>query len=239
MPDYTSEEWYVKGFEDYVTEAPMIDIPIVKNGDGYSLELSDRVWKIITDEKQFFYQVTDDGLKYLGMDYAGKTDENGHPMITTDGTWISIGGQPIFYEPSKTRETEKGSVFTGISKAILNGETEVLLYIEWEPVSSDSEGALTGTVIGYDELNNDNAFMSKGMSQFETGQTLDFLFDYYDEEGKVIKTEKAGSTYRIIAPDNITVKDESLGSCTLKHGLVLTDVYQRVFQSEMVETVID
>lgn len=239
MPDYTSEEWYVKGFEDYVTEAPMIDIPIVKNGDGYSLELSDRVWKIITDEKQFFYQVTDDGLKYLGMDYAGKTDENGHPMITTDGTWISIGGQPIFYEPSKTRETEKGSVFTGISKAILNGETEVLLYIEWEPVSSDSDGALTGTVIGYDELNNDNAFMSKGMSQFETGQTLDFLFDYYDEEGKVIKTEKAGSTYRIIAPDNITVKDESLGSCTLKHGLVLTDVYQRVFQSEMVETVID
>ena len=238
-PDYTVEPWYVKGFEDYVTEAPLIDIPIRPNGDGYSLELSDKIWKIIADEKQVFYEVTGDGLKYLGMDYAGKTDEDGHPMISTDGTWISIGGQPIFYEPGEIRETENGTIFTGISKAMLNGKTEIILQIEWSPVTKDSDTQPVGRVVGYREADNELGYMLKGLSQFETGETLDFLFDYYDEEGKLIETKTSGSTYRVIAPDDITVSDEPLGQCTLKHGIILTDVYQRVFQSEMVETVID
>ena len=238
-PDYTEEKWYIKGFEDYVTEAPLIDIPIHQNGDGYSLELSDKVWNIVADAKQFFYEETEDGLKYLGMDYAGMTDEQDHPMISTDGTWISLGGHPIYYEPSNVRESEEGVIYTGISKAILNGKTEVILYIEWDPVKEDSTEHLTGKVIGYDEADNENAFMSKGHSQFETGETLDFLFDYFDEEGKLIETKTSGSTYRIVAPDNMTVSDEKLGSCVLKHGILLTDVYQRKFQSEMVETVID
>ena len=237
--DYTNEEWYVKGFEDYVVTPPLIDIPIVKNGDGYSVELSDRVWKIIADEKQFFYEVTDQGLKYLGMDYVGKLDENEHPMISTDGTWVSIGGQPIYYEPTASREGENGTIFTGISKAMLNKKTEIILQIEWNPVSSDSDTPVTGNIVGYEEADEENAFMSKGLLQLKTGDTLDFLFDYYDEEGKLIETKTSGKTYRVIAPDKTDVTDAPLGKCTLRHGLLLTDVYQRNFQSEMVETVIE
>ncbi|MBR3346797.1 MAG: hypothetical protein IKG37_06925, partial [Solobacterium sp.] len=237
--DYTNEEWYVKGFEDYVVTPPLIDIPIVKNGDGYSVELSDRVWKIIADEKQFFYEVTDQGLKYLGMDYVGKLDENEHPMISTDGTWVSIGGQPIYYEPTASREGENGTIFTGISKAMLNKKTEIILQIEWNPVSSDSDTPVTGNIVGYEEADEENAFMSKGLLQLKTGDTLDFLFDYYDEEGKLIETKTSGKTYRVIAPDKADVTDAPLGKCTLRHGLLLTDVYQRNFQSEMVETVIE
>jgi hypothetical protein len=40
---------------------------------------------------QFYYKVMDDGtLMYLGKDYSGRDDDNGHPMITTDGTWIML-----------------------------------------------------------------------------------------------------------------------------------------------------
>ena len=78
--------------------------------------------------------------------------------------------------------------------------------------------------------------MEKGMRTLEPGETLDFLFDFYDEEGKLIKTETSGSTYRVIKPENVTVSDQSLGKCTLQHGIVLTDAYQRKFQTQMVET---
>ena len=233
--DYTKEEWYKTGFENYVTTAPMIDIPIYENGNGYSLTLSDKVWDIVLDAKQFYYQETDDGLKYLGMDYVGETDASGHPMITTDGTWIFLDNYPIYYEAAKVRESDKGTVYTGISKAKLNGTDEVILYIEWEPAAEGTSPA-KGRITGYDLAENDNAFMEKGTQKFQPGDTLEFLFDYYDLEGNIIETKTDGRTYRVITSDNIPVVDQKLSQCTLMHGIILTDAYQRQFQTEMVET---
>ena len=236
--DYTDQEWYKPGFEDYVTTPPIIEIPIRKNGEGYSLELSDSVWAIISDERQFYCQETEDGLRYLGSDYAGMTDEEGHLMITTDGTWISIDGHPVFYEPTGLRTDRNGDVFTGYTRAVLNGKTDVILYIEWAPTSDDSAPA-EGYIIGYDEADNDNAFMEKGHSELEAGETLDFLFDYYDEEGNSLGSKTAFRTYRVNDPGNVKVTDDPLGKCTLRHGVILTDVYQRKFQTQLVETVIE
>ncbi len=238
MMDYTQEEWYKPGFEDYVTTPPIIEIPIIQNGEGFSLELSDSVWAIISDERQFYYQESEDGLRYLGSDYAGMTDENGHLMITTDGTWISVDGHPVFYEPTGLRSDENGDIYTGYTKAILNGDTEVLLYIEWAP-SDDDNAPAEGYIIGYDEADNENAFMEKGHSELEAGETLDFLFDYYDEEGNSLGSKTAFRRYRISDPANVKVTDGPLGKCTLHHGVLLTDVYQRKFQSAMVVTEIE
>lgn len=238
LVDYTEKEWYKPGFEDYVTTPPIIEIPIHENGEGFSLELSDSVWAIISDERQFYYQECEEGLRYLGSDYAGMTDENGHLMITTDGTWISIDGHPVFYEPTGLRTDRNGDVYTGYTKAILNGNTEVMLYIEWAP-SNDENAPSQGYIIGYDETDNEHAFMEKGHSELETGETLDFLFDYYDEEGNSLGSKTAFGTYRISDPNNVMVTDGPLGKCTLHHGVILTDVYQRKFQSAMVVTEIE
>ena len=236
--DYTEEEWYKPGFENYVTTPAMIEIPVRKNGEGYSLELSDSVWEIISDERQFYYQETEEGLRYLGSDYAGMIDENGHLMVTADGNWVSIDGHPVFYEPTGLRSDKSGDIFTGYTKAILNKDTEVLLYIEWAP-SADENTPSEGRIIGYDEADNPDAYMEKGHSELETGQTLDFLFDYYDEEGNSIGSKTAFKTYRVKEPKNVKVTDGPVGKCTLRHGVLLTDVYQRKFQSEIVVTEIE
>ena len=236
--DYKEEEWYKPGFEDYVTTPAIIEIPIYENGEGHSLDLPDSVWNIISDEQQFYYMETSEGLRYLGSDYAGMQDENGHLMITADGTWISIDGHPVFYEPTGLRTDDSGDVYTGYTKAILNGQTEVMLYIEWEG-STDEEAPAKGKIIGYDEIDNDEAFMAKGHDALEAGETLDFLFDYYDEEGNSLGSKTAYRTYRIQDPTNIVVTDGALGHCVLRHGVILTDVYQRKFQSQMVVTEID
>ena len=234
--DFKDEEWYKPGFENYVTTQPLIEIPVRKNGEGYSLELSDSVWNIVSDERQYFFQETERGeLRYLGSDYPGMRDEEGHPMISTDGTWISIDGHPVFYEPTGLRADKNGDVYTGYTKAILNGKTEVMLYIEWEP-SDNLNAPSSGKIIGYDEIDNEDAFMEKGHNQLEAGETLDFLFDYYDEEGNSVGSATAFRTYRVRQPNNVKVTDEPLGSCTLRHGILLTDVYQRQFQSEIIVT---
>ena len=236
--DYTKEDWYKPGFEDYVTTQPLIEIPVRKNGEGYSLELSDSVWRIISDEKQFYYQESEDGLRYLGSDYVGMRDEEGHLMITTDGTWISIDGHPVFYEPTGLRTDRSGDVYTGYTKAILNKKTEVILYIEWEP-STDDDAPSAGRIIGYDEIDNNNAYMEKGHNQLEAGETLDFLFDYYSEEGESLGSKTAFRTYRVREPNNVKVTDAPLGKCTLRHGIILTDAFQRKYQSEIIVTDID
>ena len=238
LVDKTKEEWYKPGFENYVTTQPLIEIPVRKNGEGYSLELSDSVWEIISDERQFFYQESEEGLRYLGSDYAGMRDEDGHMMITTDGTWICIDGHPVFYEPTGLRTDKSGDVYTGYTKAILNGKTEVLLYIEWAP-SEDIDAPMEGRVIGYDEVDNEEAFMEKGHNQLKAGETLEFLFDYYDEEGNSTGSKTAFRKLRVRDPNNVKVTDEPLGKCTLRHGILLTDVYQRQFQSEIIVTEID
>ena len=51
MQDDTQEEWYIEGFEDYDNSEALVDIPLSKEGEGYSLELDESIWEIIADCK--------------------------------------------------------------------------------------------------------------------------------------------------------------------------------------------
>ena len=75
--------------------------------------------------------------------------------------------------------------------------------------------------------------MKKGLEQFETGDTIEFLFDYYDEEGNLIKTDTYGNKQHVITEEQMTVRDEVFDSGTeISYFGVLTDVYQRDLMTE-------
>ena len=75
--------------------------------------------------------------------------------------------------------------------------------------------------------------MKKGLEQFETGDNIEFLFDFYDEEGNLIKTGTYGNKLRVITDDMLTVSDELLPSGTeVQYFGVLTDIYQRELMTE-------
>ena len=75
--------------------------------------------------------------------------------------------------------------------------------------------------------------MKKGLEQFVTGDNVEFLFDYYDEEGNLIKTEPYGDRLTIITDDRLNVSDDLLESGTeLQYFGILTDVYQRELITE-------
>ena len=246
---YTNEEWYVEGFEDYETQEALIDIPLIEAEDGYDIELPEKAWDIIADQLLIVYERTDDGfLRYLGKDRLAQFDEHGYGRVAFDGIWVSVGGQPVCYEDDSYRETDEGVVFTATTKAILNDELRVILHIEWDPVSADTDESLKGHITGYDIIMNENpllqllgeqlttALNGKAMAELEPGDRLQFLFDYYDEEGNLVTTEPYGDTVTITKGENLSVEYAKLPKGdNVVFGGVLIDVYQRVMTTEKIE----
>ena len=234
--DYTKEDWYVEGFENYVDAPAITDIPLIETEYGWQLELPDSVWRIIADSQQTAYQKSEDGWRYLGRDVAGSLDENDHPMISTDGTWIHINDQLVCYEAEPAVSGDEGVTYKGTVKAMLNDETKIILKIEWDPITEDTGLEVYGHVVGYTFADNETSYMEKGLQEIKPGDTLQFLFDYYDEEGKLIKTEVYGNKVHASSMAALKVEDKPLGECDLRYGIILTDVYQRDFVTEMIES---
>ena len=234
--DYTQEPWYVKGFEDYDTAEAFIDIPLKDTGAGYQIELPDKAWKTIVDCQVAVYMRTNEGRMYLGSDHIGALDENGNPMIALENSWPHIGGALICYNAAQARDTEEGTIFSGKTRALLNGKKEIELFIECDPVKEATDQPTEAHILGYELVNDPLAFMRKGMQELEAGDTLQFLFDFYDDEGNLVKTETYGKKVRVLRNNEIAVKDEPFGECDLQFGGMLTDIYQRTFLTETLET---
>ena len=232
--DYSEEEWYIKGFEDYDTTDLFVDIPVTAVEEGYLPELPDKTWDTILDCKVAAYLVTDEGLMYIGREHFSDTDAEGHPIVSMDGAWARVNGHVVCYEADEPLVTEEGTIFRGKVKARLNGSENITLHIEWDPAGEDTEAEPSGHVTGYSKDDDQTLFfMKKGLEQFETGDTIEFLFDFYDEEGNLLRTGTYGDRQLVITEDQMTVRDEVFESgSVISYFGILTDVYQRDLMTE-------
>ena len=233
--DYTQREWYVSGFENYAEIPSIIDIPMIATEDGYLLDLPDSAWKIVVDSDLVMFQKAEKGWRYLGRDVPGALDEYEHPMASTDGTWIHINNRLVSYETQTPVEAPEGIIYKGTVKARLNNKDDILLQVEWEPVSEDTSSDIKGKVKGYTFLDNDLSHREKGIQELSPGDSLRFLFDIYDEDGNLVETEAYGSTLRVSKQESLEVADKPLGECDVRYGIRLTDIFQREFVTEMID----
>ena len=238
MQDNTQEEWYIEGFEDYDNSEALVDIPLSKEGEGYSLELDENIWEIIADCKTNLYQVENAGeMKYLGSSHFGKNDSKGHPMVGVTGNWVYIGGELVSYDAEPVKKTDEGYVYNGRVKAKLAGE-DIILYIEWNPVQNEGDLPTEGTIVGYDNSFSEavGAILdSKGMGKLEAGDTLQFVFDRYTADGELISSTTEGRTVVVPASGSPKVEFKAIEDGDYIIGGVLTDVYQRKMTSEIVD----
>ena len=234
MEDYSDEEWYIEGFEDYDTADAFVDIPVKEVEGGYLPELPDKTWDTILDCRIATYLVTDEGLMYIGQEHFSENDDEGHPVVSMDGIWAHLNGHVVCYEAEEPQLTEEGLIFRGKIKAKLNETENITLHIEWDPVKEDSDDEPTGWVTGYSKDDEKvSFFMKKGLEQFETGDMVEFMFDFYDEEGNLIKTDTYGDPMLVITEDQMKVRDEEFESGTvLSYFGILTDIYQRDLMTE-------
>lgn len=236
--DYTDQDWYVKGFEDYDTSEALVDIPLKETEEGYRIEVPEKTWNIITDCQTMVYrEAGKDGQQvYLGRDHIGSEDAEGHPLIATDGYWVSIGGQTVCYEAEPVRETKEGDVYSGLVRARLNDKEDIILHVEWDP-QSDPDVPTEGHVTGYEKEGSDllsGLLDTKGTLNLKAGDTIQFIFDTYDKEGNLVKSAPSGEKIRVSKQSRLKVEDQPLEG-RLFIGGVLTDMYQRTMTTEMVE----
>ena len=239
-PDYTYEKWYVDGFDDYDTSDLFIDIPVRQTGGAYLPELPDKTWDTVLDVTTAAYMDTEDGLMYIGRVHIDAGEEEGHPLIGLSDRWASVNGHLVCYETQTPIETDEGTVFKGTIDARLNDTENITLHVEWDPVKEgaeyDEDYVPEGRVTGYSrDTENTLFFMRKGLEQFKTGDRIDFLFDIYDEEGKIKDTKTYGSTLTVLSDERLTVKDLPFEDGTeLEYYGMLTDVYQRELITEAI-----
>lgn len=171
---------------------------------------------------------------YIGREHFSEEDADGHPLVGMDGIWAHINGHVVCYEADEPIVTDAGTVYRGKVKAKLNDTENITIHIEWDPVTEDSEEEVAGHVTGY-SLDDEKElfFMKKGLEQFETGDVIEFKFDYYDEEGNLIKSGTYGDKLRIISDERLNVTDELFESGTqVQYFGILTDIYQRELMTE-------
>lgn len=227
--NYKNEDWYIEGFEDYDTTDLFVDIPVIETENGYLPELPDKTWDTILDCKVAAYLLTDEGVMYIGQEHFADEDETGRPLVSMDGVWAHINGQVVCYEAEDPLITEDGTVYRGTVRGRLNGEENIILHVEWNPVTEETDDFGTGYITGYTRENEKQSFfLKKGLEQFETGDTVEFLYDFYDEEGNLIRTDTYGSKLHVITDEHMLINDAILeeGSVVQYFG-VLKDVYQR------------
>ncbi len=230
-----SSEWYVKGFEDYEATNVIIDIPLEEAEGGYYVDIPEDVRKIIADTRVAVYQKDNDRMRYLGQDHIGLETVDGRDVIGMDDSWIMINNHLICYETGQIRETEDSIIYTGTTRALLNGKDDIILNIEWEVKDGDERDNMTGKIVGYSFVNEEFSFREKGLQQLQSGDSLAFYFDYYDMEGNFLEKKTYGGSIIITNPDLMTVADQRMRNCDIVFFGVLEDVYQRQFITEKIE----
>ena len=235
--DYSGEDWYdptlIDGY-DYGQVEVYHELELIWSDadDCYILSLTPEDWSLLTDIQQEV--LLDDGEGYvdLGTDQYYEVNQNGDLLVIFDNTWVALDGQVVPYYAEETIVTAEGVIFTGYVPAVLNGETEIDIMLQW-----DSEDADAGSVSGYrhyEEADFGIGTVGRGLKQFVPGDQVDFLCDFYTYEGDYDGPYYWGETLAIgETPPQVTYADLGDYDCLVSYAL--TDIYQNRSWTQMVE----
>jgi len=196
------------------------------SGGEYYISIDEDQWALIHSVDLCMYY--DDGTGYLdlGQDNRFSIDTNGNLISEDDGAWISINDQPVAYYHTDTTDDGDNYTITGYVPALLNGERVKLILI----FDNDNPyGYIAGTQMWYDGDTTET--VSRGLIELETGDTLDFLCDYYDYDGNYSDTYYLGE--QMTVTDEMTISDTYVGGSYLAL-YQLTDIYNVEYYTEVI-----
>ncbi len=173
--------------------------------DGHQkLVLEQDQWDLVQDlDLNMFY---DDGTGYvdLGLDNVFDFDEYGQLIGDTDGSWLSINGQPVAYYRMNTSEEGDHYTITGRVPVLLNGtQMDLILVFNDET----PQGYIAGARPAYTE--DETETVARGLVDVKSGDVLDFLCDYYSYDGVYQATYKLGNP--MVVTDKMVISNTDLG----------------------------
>ena len=190
--------------------------------DGHQkLVLEQDQWDLVQDlDLNMFY---DDGTGYvdLGLDNVFDFDEYGQLIGDTDGSWLSINGQPVAYYRMNTSEEGDHYTITGRVPVLLNGtQMDLILVFNDET----PQGYIAGARPAYTE--DETETVARGLVDVKSGDVLDFLCDYYSYDGVYQATYKLGNPMTVT--DKMVISNTDLGGrCVALYRF--TDIYGQYY----------
>ncbi len=230
--DYSTEDWYdAQTADNYAEEYSgefLEELVIDEKGDSYVLSLTDEEWEEITRIE--LQALLDDGEGYidLGSDNVFEIDADGDLLIEFDYTWVTLDGftVPFYVEDEQNISDDNWSTY-GMVPAYLNGEQYIEIIVTWtneEPL---------GYVAGYRVPTEIGAPAGKGLFQFEQGDTIEYVFDYYTYDWEYDGSYIIGDVYTYSGGD-IAVSYDDVGDLDAVVYFVLYDVYNNIYETEAV-----
>lgn len=230
--DYTNEDWYDEEFAQIYADAyedtVYNELYITEKNDGFVLQLSDEAWEEITYIE--LQVLLDDGEGYidLGSDNVYEFDRDGDLLIEFDYTWVALDGNIVPFYAEKEEENSDGSWYTyGMVPAMLNGEEYIEIIVYWD--SDNPEGY----VAGYRKSSETTSPMGKGLFELESGDVLQWVFDYYDYDVNYQDSYIMGDSYTVGNSD-IKVSYDYVGDQDALVYFSLTDIYNNIYNSEAI-----
>ena len=175
----------------------------------------------------------------LGMDNAdvidanneGMLDEDGNLRIKFDGTWLTIGGQPVMYYFTDSVEDGGNWAEFGYVPIFLNGDREnrYELLIAFDNTTPEREyGYIAGVQPAYDDSVTETV---ANVTKLNPGDTIDFIFDCYNPDGSYNGSYLYGN--QIVYSDDLEIGYLPIdGVESFEVSYCLTDIYGNEFWTE-------
>lgn len=182
------------------------------------LRLSEEQWALVQNlELNLFY---DDGEGYidLGLDNVFEFDEEGGLLGNTDATWLAINGQPVAYYHTSTVDDGENYTITGRVPVLHNGSRAELILVF---TGDQPYGFVAGVQSVYTE--NETDTVAKSMTGLQSGDTLEFLCDYYSYSGTYQDSYLLGEPLTV-TEEELVISDVPLEGST-RATYRFTDLY--------------
>jgi hypothetical protein len=151
-----------------------------KDEDGEKiLHLSEDRWKLVHSADQNLFVYDGSGYMDMGLDNVFDFTEDGDMIASTEATWLGINGQPVAYYHTDTTQVGEQYTITGYVPALLNGN-RVKLILVFD--NAHESGYVAGAESAY--VQNETDAVAKNMTKIKDGDKIDFICDYYSEDGK-------------------------------------------------------
>ncbi len=231
---FKNEDWYVDDFEEYNITLYKQDIPLIKRGNAYEIDLSEEEWESIIGYEQGLKIKVGSRYADLGSSDSYSLDEEGHYMVDFKDKWLAIDGILVAVHPGTTRESEDGeTIHSGTVDASLNFMEPITIYVEW---TDKGKGKIDGTITGYlpkdqDSDDIDETGMPRGVKQFKASNTVTFLYDWYDKDGNYLTTA-LGHWPINVGMYGLKLTQKDISSEEYNYYGILRDVLNRESQTE-------
>lgn len=148
---------------------------------AYSISLPKDQWDLVNELKLSLFLDDGEGFIDMGLDLTPDYfDAQGRLGGGFDRVWISVNGyNTAFYQLQTVLDAEGRTVSTGRIPCLYNGQRANLI-VE----ITDDEPAIIG--VYYDYVNGETGTVAKSITEYNAGDTVEFVADYYTYEGKYV-----------------------------------------------------